>query len=137
MKRTTGLRKLKYEACLRVQIQVELKRQIASTVGAANRRIEPAEAERVFRHYDGLNGRYYFKADIVLEDGRLLADVTFDGDSAVAVEYQRRFVYEQPDLLNKQAETWLVTIDRSCGRLFGDASEEQRRHFFAQYHRLA
>lgn len=90
----------------------------------------PAEAEQVFRRWDELNGRYYFKADLLLEGGRFLLDVVFDGDSRIAVEYGRRPIYLQhADLISQAVLAWLVTMDYSSGRTFGNATEDERRRF--------
>ena len=37
------------------------------------------EAERVYRHWDRLNGRYYFMDDLFLDNQELYRDVVFDG----------------------------------------------------------
>ena len=43
------------------------------------------EAALVYEQWDRLNGRYYFMADVVLENGERLL-VTFDSDSNIAVQ---------------------------------------------------
>ena len=88
-----------------------------------------AEAEQVFRRWDTLNGRSYFVADVLLEGGRLLTGVIFCGDSRVAVRHGRLPVYRQLNLVGRSVAAWLVTEDRSPGRLYGNATEEDRRHF--------
>lgn len=91
------------------------------------------EAEHAFRRYNGLNGRYYFVADVVLEGGRLLPGVTFDGDSRIAVEYNRRPVHQQPDLIGRATVAYLISRDRSCGQSLGEASEEERKKFLSEH----
>jgi hypothetical protein len=56
----------------------------------------------VYRQWDGLNGRYYFVADVFLDDGSVRRDVTFDSDKNVAVEIARRRVWEVRELMGKQ-----------------------------------
>jgi hypothetical protein len=88
-----------------------------------------AEAEQVFRRWDTLNGRSYLMADVLLEGGRFLSDVTFDGDSRIAVRYGRLPVYRQLNLVDRDIAVWLVTKDRSPGKPFGNATEDERRRF--------
>jgi hypothetical protein len=88
-----------------------------------------AEAEQVFRRWDTLNGRYYFVADILLEGGRFFSGVIFDGDSGIAVRYGQLPVYRQLAMVGRGVVVWLVTEDRSPGRAFGNASEDERRRF--------
>jgi hypothetical protein len=88
-----------------------------------------AEAEQVFRRWDTLNGRYYFMADVLLEGGRFLSGVIFDGDSGIAVRHGRLPVYRQIDLVGRSIAAWLVTEDRSPGKPFGNAPEDERRRF--------
>lgn len=92
-----------------------------------------AEAVRVSRQYESLNGRYYFVANILLEEGRFLEAVTFDGDSRVAVEYGGHPLSQQPDLIAKPVVAYLVTRDRSAGQNFGDADEVQRQRFAKEH----
>jgi len=65
------------------------------------------EAERVHRRWDSLNGRYYFTADLVLEDGTLLWDVLF----------------------GRRVTAWLVTKDCTGSGRYGEATAEQREAF--------
>lgn len=44
------------------------------------------EADRIHRCWDRLNGRYFFVAEVELDDGRVLPSVTFDSDTNIAVE---------------------------------------------------
>lgn len=88
-----------------------------------------AEAEQVFRRWDSLNGRSYFLADVLLEGGRVLIDVTFDGDTRIAVRYGRLPVYRQLSLVSQPVDAWLVTKDRTPGKPFGNATEDERRRF--------
>lgn len=91
-----------------------------------------AEAERIFRRYRSLNGRYYLVADVVWE-GELHLGVVFDGDSRIAVESNRCPVYQQPSLIGKRVQDYLITKDRSCGTPFGEADAEGRQHFAEKY----
>jgi hypothetical protein len=84
------------------------------------------EAERVFRRWDSLNGRYYFKADVRLDDGTLLQDMMFDGDTNIAVEFNRQWLYLQPQLLGRDIVAWLVTKDYTGGTRHGDATPAWR-----------
>jgi hypothetical protein len=88
-----------------------------------------AEAEQVFRRWDSLNGRSYFLADVLLEGGRFLTDVTFDGDTRIAVRHGRLPVYRQLSLVSQPVAAWLVTKDRTPGKPFGNATEDERRRF--------
>jgi hypothetical protein len=88
-----------------------------------------AEAEQAFRRWDTLNGRYYFVADVLLEGGRFLSGVIFDGDSGIAVWHGRLPVYRQIDLVGRNIAASLVTEDRSPGKPFGYATEDERRRF--------
>ena len=88
-----------------------------------------AEAEQVFRHWDTLNGRHSFLADVLLDGGRFLCDVTFDSDSGIAVRYGRLPVYRQIDLVSRMVKACLITEDRSPGKPFGNATEDERRRF--------
>jgi hypothetical protein len=87
------------------------------------------EAGRVFRRRDGLNGRYYFEADVVLDDGTLLREMTFDGDTNIAVLFGGRWDYLPPSLFGRQIVGWLVTKDCTGGGRYGDATPEQREAF--------
>jgi hypothetical protein len=88
-----------------------------------------AEAEQVFRRWDTLNGRSYLVADVLLKGGRFLSDVTFDGDSRIAVRHGRLPVYRQINLVGRDVAVWLVTKDRSPGKPFGNATDDERRRF--------
>jgi len=88
-----------------------------------------AEAEQAFRRWDTLNGRYYLRADVLLEGGRFLCDVIFDGDSGIAVRHGRLPVYRQIDLVGRSIAACLVTEDRSPGKPFGNAPDDERRRF--------
>ena len=88
-----------------------------------------AEAEQVFRRWDTLNGRYYFVADVLLEGGRFFSGVIFDGDSGIAVRYGQLPVYRQLGMVGRGIAAWLVTEDRSPGKPFGNAPEDERRRF--------
>lgn len=92
---------------------------------------DAAEAERVYRRWDGLNGRYHVVADVRLADGTTLGGVVFDGDTGVAVECGGRPVSDQPELLGREVAAWVVTRDCSCGGRFGVASAEQLAAFRA------
>jgi hypothetical protein len=92
---------------------------------------DAAEAGRVYRRWDSLNGRYYVVADVRLADGTALRDVVFDGDSGVAVEYTRRPLSDQPELLGRSVAAWVVTRDYSCAGRFGVSSPQQRAAFWA------
>lgn len=91
------------------------------------------EAERVFQRWDSLNGRYYFRADVVLRDGSLRRDVLFDGDANIAVECDRRWVYLQPELFGRELAAWLVTEDYTAGGRYGRATAEQRDAFLSAH----
>jgi hypothetical protein len=87
------------------------------------------KAGRVFRRWDGLNGRYYFEADVVLDDGTLLREMTFDGDTNIAVSFGGRWDYLPPSLFGRQIVDWLVTKDCTGEDRYGDATPEQREAF--------
>ena len=91
--------------------------------------INPAEGERVFQHYQANNGRYYLIADVLLKDNRLLQEVIFEGDSLVAVEYQRQPICKQPEQIGRQVKGWLAVKDHSSGHRYGEATEDERRQF--------
>jgi hypothetical protein len=91
--------------------------------------VDAFEAERVFRRWDSLKGRYYFEADVVIGDGTLLQDMVFDGDTNIAVEFDKRWIYLQPQLFGRDIRAWLVTKDRTPGGRYGDASREEREAF--------
>lgn len=44
------------------------------------------ESDAVWKRWDRLNGRYYYVADVILKNGRIIREVTFDKDTNIAVE---------------------------------------------------
>gem|GEM_PF-4403834 len=85
---------------------------------------DAAEAERVYRRWDSLNGRYYFIADVALTDGSLLRDVVFDSDTNVAVQVN-------PEVYGATISEWLVTRDRT-----GSTASSAEREAFAASRRV-
>jgi hypothetical protein len=87
------------------------------------------EAERVYRHWAVRNGRYYFLADVVLDDGILRHDVEFDGDSNIAVRVSQKKVSEQPELIGCLIVEALITSDYSSGHRYTEATDAERQAF--------
>jgi hypothetical protein len=87
------------------------------------------EGRALYDQWYRLNGRYYIKADVRLGDGCVYRDVVFDGDSYIAVEVNRRPIYEQPAFIGQPVLAFLVTRDRSPGRHSHVATPEDRALF--------
>lgn len=60
------------------------------------------EAERIYKAWDRLNGRYYFGADIEVAGIGLLRSVIFDSDTGVAVEIDGAPVSQYPSFFGKK-----------------------------------
>jgi hypothetical protein len=98
-----------------------------------------SEARKVYRHWDRLNGRYYFVADVALRNGNVLRDVVFDGESNIAVALNDRLYLEhgyEAALLGVDVADVLMTTDCASGSLKRLAVDEAARVAFAsKYHR--
>ena len=92
------------------------------------------QAASVHRMWDARNGRYYLTADVVLGDGMFLRDVTFDGDSRVAVMVGDRPLSELPAYFGKRIADCFTVADCATGTLRFRADEE-RRAAFEERHR--
>lgn len=57
-----------------------------------------SEGERIYRHWDRHNGRYYTEADLVLDDDTLLQEVICDSDTRVALLIRSRKLWDYPQL---------------------------------------
>src|SRR2546421_12804015 len=87
------------------------------------------EARTVYERWDGLNGRYYVKADVRLDDGSLHRDVVVDADTLVVVEAGGCPMYEQPTLIGREVIAFVVTRDRSPDRRYPVVTEHDRETF--------
>ena len=92
---------------------------------------DATQAASVHRMWDARNGRYYLTADVVLENGTFLRDVTFDGDSRVAVEVG---LAEFPAYFGKRIVDFFTVADCATGT-FRFRAEEERRTAFGERQR--
>jgi hypothetical protein len=92
------------------------------------------EAEQVYGHWDARNGRYYFIADIVLDDGILRRGVVFDGDSNIAVEINSNTLPVQPEFFGRLIVALLITLDCSLGhQRSSGVTDIERQVFYLKY----
>ena len=87
------------------------------------------EAAKAYSWWDARNGRYFLVADVVLDDGTFLKDVTFDTDLRMAVEVGHRPSAEFPAYFGKRV-TDLCTV--SVPGVY--TNNDERRAAFAKRH---
>lgn len=90
-----------------------------------------AEALSVFGYYDGCNGRYFLVADMLLENGMLIRDVTFDTTTRVAVEVNGWPITVFSDVFGQRMVEFVIFREDSDT---ADTVDHTRREAFALRH---
>jgi hypothetical protein len=85
------------------------------------------QAAEAHRWWDARNGRYFLTADVVLEDGTFLRDVTFDTDLQIAVEVGHRPLAEFPVYFGKRVVNLCTVMEPG-----GHTTNDKRRAAFAE-----
>jgi hypothetical protein len=86
--------------------------------------VEEGRTVTVYDQWDRLNGRYYIKAEVRLEDGCVTA-VAYSTETYIAVEVNRRPIYEQPSFFGQRVVAFVGTRNRSPGRNLHTAPDDR------------